>query len=150
MERIAAEIIHDQHSHLGPVRVVYVFASEAIKRKGKELWGRAKLVTGLNAYLAGVDADETEPFFVIEISAPIWRILTDPQKRALVDHELEHLDVDPETSKLILRGHDLEEFSGVVRRHGLWRDDVIAFVEAAKAGAQKGLFDKDKAETVGA
>lgn len=31
------------------------------------------------------------------------------------------------------RGHDLEEFTEVVKRHGLWRPPVVEFAETAKA-----------------
>jgi hypothetical protein len=59
---------------------------------------------------------------------------------ALVDHELCHAwalaDQDEDNDeadpvKLSLRPHDLEEFSCIVRRHGMWREDIEDFVESA-------------------
>ena len=43
-------------------------------------------------------------------------------------------DDDLETDnpiKLSVKPHDLEEFSCIVRRHGLWREDIEDFVNAA-------------------
>jgi hypothetical protein len=149
VERIADGLIADYHTHLRGIRIVYIFLAEAPKVKGRELWGRAKLVTGLNAYLAGDEAEtEAQPFFVMEIAESWWHVLDEHQKKALVDHELHHFDVDIEESKLLIRPHDVEEFAGVVRRYGLWREDVKAFVGAAKAGEQRWLFrEKEKEES---
>jgi hypothetical protein len=60
-------------------------------------------------------------------------------RMALVDHELSHcwfatVDNDGVTQKFhqdgspwwTIRGHDLEEFCGVVERHGLWSEDLRA------------------------
>lgn len=143
VEEIAKELIHHHHTHLAAVRVDFIFASEEIKQNGKIVWGRAKKITGLNAWLASEpewrDARTPEDFFVIEIVKPTWLQLDEKSKRALVDHELTHCEVDMDTSKLSLRSHDLEEFTSIVREYGLWRADVEMFVNAA---TQKKLFDR--------
>jgi hypothetical protein len=71
----------------------------------------------------------------------VWDVLPQKTKVALVDHELCHAwaeanqkeddDGEAEPVKLSMRPHDLEEFSCIVRRHGLWREDVEDFVENA-------------------
>lgn len=143
VEEVARDLIHDYHTHLAAVRIEFVFASEPIKEKGKSVWGRAKKVTGLNAWLASEievrDANPPKEFFVIEVVKPIWLQLDEKSKKALVDHELEHCEVDIDTSKLSIRGHDLEEFNSIVRRHGLWKAAVELFLRAAN-NHQKGLF----------
>jgi len=144
VEEVARDLIHDYHPHLGSVRIIYVFASESLTEKGKVVWGRAKKVSGLNAWLASEnksrDAATPDEFFVIEIHRATWLQLDEKCKKALVDHELSHCDVDIETSKLSLRPHDLEEFNSIVRRYGLWRADVEYFIRAAQR--QDGLFDQ--------
>jgi hypothetical protein len=65
--------------------------------------------------------------FVIEISASVWEGLDERGRRALVDHELMHCTIeftDDLEMKLAIRGHDVEEFFGIVRRHGLWKGDI--------------------------
>lgn len=147
VEDVARDLIYDYHSHLASVRIIYVFASESLTEKGKVVWGRAKKVSGLNAWLASEDksrdAAAPDEFFVIEIHRGTWLLLDEKCKKALVDHELSHCDVDIETNKLSLRPHDLEEFNSIVRRYGLWRPDVEFFIKAAKQ--QENLFDREPA-----
>src|SRR5262245_7245289 len=142
VEDVARDLINAHHSHLATVRIIYVFASDPLREKGKVVWGRAKKVSGLNAWLAsgdkGRDASAPAEFFVIEIQKTIWAQLDDKSRRALVDHQLTHCDVDIETGNLTMRPHDLEEFNSIVRRYGLWRDDVELFIDAAN---QRGLFE---------
>lgn len=128
---MAADLIPKYHEHLRLVRIEYVFVSDMIKSKGKELLGRAKKKSGLDAFLAMQEnADEPQPFFVIEISKPAWDLLTQKQKKALVDHELCHClwDVD---KGIYMRTHDVEEFSEIIKRHGLWQPDVELFATIA-------------------
>lgn len=124
-----------QHQELVNARIEYVFIKDAPKSRGRETWGRARKVTGLQAWLSN---PETLPhpagfvvpseFFVIEISHSVWLTLDDGQKVALVDHELSHCAItyDEETGapKLAMRHHDVEEFVGVITRNGLWKQDV--------------------------
>lgn len=153
VKRIADELIAGHHQELVDVHIEYVFRSEPAKENGKEKWGTARKITGLNAYLAGDTAEggEADDFFVVEIAEPIWAVLDEPQKVALVDHELSHCTtaIDEKTGdlKLKMRPHDLEEFSAIVRRYGLWREDVEAFLKAAADGGQLSFLD-DEAKKV--
>ena len=135
--RIAEKLIDNYHTHLSGMRMEYIFLSESPKAKGKEVWGRAKLITGLNAFLATPTPEsEPEPFFVIEISKPVWDVLDANARKALVDHELSHCELDEETGTPKIITHDLEEFGGVIKRWGLWRDSVEQFVEIGIAAKQ--------------
>ncbi len=148
VESIANELIPKYHQHLidFSVKIRYVFIDKTPSAKGIEVWGTCRKVSGLNAYLEGENPDG-DAFFVITISKDIWDILPLDKKIALVDHELCHAsaeakqqkeeaesDADLETDnpvKLSIRPHDLEEFSCIVRRHGLWREAIQDFVDAA-------------------
>lgn len=124
-------------------RIEYLFRSEAAKSNGRTIWGKARKVAGLNAFLANddpaegpitEDTPEVEQFFVIEIAYDVWATLSAKQKIALVDHELSHLKSgmnDKGEIVLSLRAHDLEEFEDVVKRHGLWKKDVEHFAKVA-------------------
>src|SRR5262245_66584583 len=96
VEDVARDLINAHHSHLATVRIDYVFASDPLTEKGKVLWGRAKKVGGLNAWLASEakfrDPVQPEEFFVIEIQKSVWQQLDQTSRRALVDHELTHCD----------------------------------------------------------
>lgn len=139
VERTAEKLIRNHHTHLADVEIRYVFRSETAKNNGKPIMGKARKLSGLNAYLAQPAGDpDAEDFFVIEISEPAWTALDAKQREALVDHELCHLttvyDEDTDTVKLALRPHDLEEFRVIVERHGLWQPDVEAFAKTIAQG----------------
>jgi len=136
VKAIAERLIPLYHADLVDVRIEYVFRDNNATSAGKEMWGKARKVSGLNAYLATEDtAFEHGPgdddFFVVEIAKNIWQLLTHVQQEALVDHELCHLSIDYNDVKLVIRSHDVEEFGAVIQRHGLWRVDVKQFVDAA-------------------
>jgi Putative phage metallopeptidase len=125
---IAREVIAavPDHAALADVRIEYVFRDKAPRSKGRIVLGRARKITGLNAYLADkrIRALSTpSPFFVVEISEDTWQGLSPAQRRALVDHELCHCRVEvDDDGEVVLstRGHDFEEFASIIRRHGLW------------------------------
>lgn len=151
VEEIAGPLISTTHQRLLGHSILYVFNHGEPKAKGKEIWGRARKVGGINAFLAQRDAgDDADPeFFVIEIVYGVWCRLGLSQKRALVDHELSHLtveyDEEKDAYKLGTIGHDLEEFRGVYERHGAWAEDIREFLKAGEA-RQLSLIDDAKAE----
>jgi hypothetical protein len=139
VKAIADELIPKHYPHLLDfgVKMEYRFVDKIPKKGGKEVWGTCRKISNLPASLAQNNPDG-DPFFAIVISAPIWDILPDDKRRILVSHELEHCiveyDEDDENPavKLSIKPHDLEEFTSIVKRFGLWRDDVKEFIEAAK------------------
>lgn len=136
VETIAKDIIAtvEEHEDLGRARILYVFRDKATGSRGRLVLGKARKVTGLNRFL--IDDETDLPLFVLEIARNTWDDLDEKARRALVDHELSHLVVeDDDDGNPVgrLRGHDLEEFIGVVDRHGLWKADVAALGTAAAA-----------------
>lgn len=131
VEAIGRDLIKTYHGHLVNTRVDFCFVAQVdeegntqpMMKKGKEHWGDARKITGINAHLAGA----ADPFFCIEISQHTWEGLEPIQQRALIDHELSHLGI--EDDKLTLLPHDIEEFGPIVARYGLWRKDVKNFAE---------------------
>lgn len=154
VESIARELISEHHRHLVNCNIRYLFTDKTQKRAGKEVWGTARKISSMSAFLAGEDDPEgNNAFFVMTVSEPVWSFLSPERRRALVDHELCHMYVDIDdngAAKLILLGHDLEEFVQVIQRHGLWRDDVTKFVEVGSQCLQATLFEAaDAPETSG-
>lgn len=159
VERVAKKLIGKYHMDLSDhdIDIRYVFRSEHAKSSGKAVFGRAKKVSGLNAYLAQLeDPDETGisgaegDFFVIEIAEDIWRELKQDARVALVDHELSHCGVTfdkDENIKLVCYPHDLEEFNAIVERHGLWRPDVAEFDKSLRLSFEAGVVDHVEEES---
>lgn len=158
VENIALDLIGQYHFRLDELPIRYLFAQDPIKKAGRERAGEARIVKGLNAYLAGDyrqdEADmAAEPykfpavrdFFVITISYPSWERFEKlpaqqcaKMKLVVVDHELTHCDLD-EDRNLILVPHDVEDFVSIVERYGLYSSDLERMFEAS---AQPGLFDR--------
>lgn len=139
VERIGRQLIREHHEHLltHDCRVEFIFRSDIPKKNGDQVWGTARKITSLAAYLANPDAEDADteetnaPFFVITISHPVWLFINDMQKVALVDHELCHCwaGVDKKGNvQLKIVNHDLEEFRCIYQRYGYWHDGIEEFV----------------------
>ena len=132
VQSVASELIKQFHPHLAGESIIYLFRSEHEETNGKPVFGKAKRVSGLNAYLANradieemngsgdnpADKEEAPPIRLIEIAFDVWTRLNSTQRIALVDHELCHFGNDG------MCGHDVEEFRAVIDRHGLWRPEI--------------------------
>jgi len=154
VQAVAAEVIRAHHRHLIGERIEYVFRSKHAKKAGKVVLGTARLVQGLNAFLAAptdeeqdvFSGDAGETFFVMEIAKDTWKELDEKQRVALVDHELCHMWVEDEVDddgneKRVFKilAHDVEEFTPIINRHGLWKPDLEAFGTVAANKLQASL-----------
>jgi hypothetical protein len=146
--RIGRELIKRHHKYLTSRRVDFLFVerfdgegnAQSITRKGKNVYGKAKLLTGLSSFLATPEGQEASPFFVILISKCFWDTASQEFKHALIDHELCHCFYDADADKYSLIDHDIDEFIVIVRRHGLWHHDIETFVHTASQQSLK--FDE--------
>jgi hypothetical protein len=88
-------------------------------------------------------ADAAAYDFVILLNQNFWDdpLVSDLQRRALLDHELHHAAVkrNDDGSLIIdergrityrLRKHDLEEFSAIAEHYGCWKSDLERFAKA--------------------
>ncbi len=128
VQEIAAGLINGIHDRLAEARIIYLFRSGDWKSKGKVVLGKASKVPEQWQYLTGLD-------LVVTINKVAWPALSARQRVALVDHELCHFEKDVDDGgdpKWLLVGHDVEEFTGVIQRHGLWSRDVENFVSEAR------------------
>lgn len=137
------------HAHLIDADVEFMWASSAFTKKGRSVVGQAEQVM----FRAGgwqKSRQEQQmfewfgrvPSFLITLAADYCAQCSDAEFCALVEHELYHLahELDefgaPKFTKdgypkIGLRGHDVEEFVGVVRRYGA-SPEVARMVEASK------------------
>lgn len=144
-----------EHAHLNDALIGYVFRDDELTRRGKVTAAEAILVERILqsekrygrivrwAILRILPQFETlPPDFLILIDRNIWEGMGIEERVALVDHELSHCwyatAEDGVTQKFhqdgspmwAIRGHDLEEFCGVVTRNGLWNEDLAMFARA--------------------
>ncbi|PZQ55752.1 MAG: hypothetical protein DI555_06920 [Novosphingobium pentaromativorans] len=100
-------------------------------------WQRARAIQQVEEWFDGM------PDFLLTFSAPAAAGMDDPSFCALVEHELYHCAqkrdkygmpaFNKDTGKpiLVMRGHDVQEFVGVVERYGAIDPEVAAMVAAA-------------------
>lgn len=142
-------IHNEDHAHLLDADIRIMWASSSFAKRGRTVLGQAEQV----AFRAGGwqkarmeqqmrDWFGDVPAFIITLAADYC---------ALVEHELYHIAHamdkygQPAFNKegaprLEMRGHDVEEFVGVVRRYGA-SPDVQALVDAANSPAEVGKLN---------
>lgn len=124
------------HQELVHAQIAFIFR-EKMATRDRCVWGKASKADGKLSFFAGFD-------FVIELNWQQWRKLTDHQKLALIDHELEHCGREQDEAgkwSWVLRSHEIEAFNGEVTRWGLWRDDLKVFAGAVGHAQQLGMFE---------
>ena len=131
---VAEGLIPKYHEHLEQAKILYLFTNQERKKCDRVRLASAAKVSGLQKYLSSLhlsgdlDAPAVEhgADFVMLFDGNRWENLTPAQRLALVDHELCHAGwvADDDGGRFILRGHTVEEFTEVIERHGLWRQDV--------------------------
>jgi len=123
---MADAIQNAHHGELDGLSIVYVMNPREQKKGSHVILGKAAKQSPLQRLLHNFD-------FAIVISAPRWVTLTEPQQKALLDHELCHCGVDDD-GKPVMVEHDIEEFSAVVERHGMILPCDAAFAAELKQG----------------
>ena len=168
-EWLQAEILADtgsihneEHAHLIDADIRVMWASAAFTKKGRTVVGQAEQV----AFRAGgwqkarmeqqmLDWFGDVPAYIITLAADYCAQCSDADFCALVEHELYHIAQATDQygapkfnqeglPKLEMRGHDVEEFVGVVRRYGA-SPQVQELVDAANNPAEVGKLNISRA-----
>lgn len=111
---------------------------------GRLKLGQCKRATDLDRDLHHFD-------FVILVNTQAWERLSEEQREAVLDHELCHIalarDSDGEVKKdergrvcWRLRKHDVEEFTAIIERRGLYKPDLERFAAAVVGQSSHPLF----------
>lgn len=151
------------HGHLIDADLRFMWASSAFAKQGRIVLGQAESVM---MRVGGWQKARQEqqmyewfgdvPEFIITLAADYCEQCNDLEFCALVEHELYHIaqatddygapKFNKETGMpvLKLRGHDVEEFVGVVRRYGASKD-VQEMVDAANRPAEVAHIDVARA-----
>ena len=141
--------IHNpEHAHLIDANIGVLWASSAFTKKGRSVLGQAEqLMIRAGGWQKARQEQQMrawfgeEPAFLITLAGDYCAQCTEAEFCALVEHELYHIAHkadkygapafgDDGMPKLEMRGHDVEEFVGVVRRYGA-SHDVQQLIDAA-------------------
>lgn len=141
--------IHNQeHAHLMDASIGVMWASSSFEKKGRSVLGQAEqLMIRAGGWQKARQEQQMrdwfgeEPEFLITLAGDYCAQCTEAEFCALVEHELYHIGhkldkygapafTQDGMPKLEMRGHDVEEFVGVVRRYGP-SHDVQQLIDAA-------------------
>lgn len=121
---------------LGAAHLCFLFR-EVIETAGRTVLSQTTKAGGKLQHLTGLD-------FVLEFNHTAWLTLTPEQKLACVDHALAGCWRDLDSGAWQLKAPDVEEFSEVVARWGLWTMPLRGFGLAVER-AQFDLFPQPAA-----
>lgn len=129
------KLLKDQrHFHLRDARVGLLWHWPDLKSKGREVLGKACKPAKLLAFYSKCD-------FVILISTNTWKLLSDEQKAAVIDHEMRHCGVKKKDGEMLMKGgkfvyelvpHDIEIFVEDITRSGMDCPGVPMIYDACK------------------
>lgn len=144
-------LTNPEHRHLQSARIGWLWTNYDASSAGRVIAGEASMPrAGANRWNQQRGAYQLEqwfgmvPDFTITISATIAEIMDDASFCALVEHELYHcaqafdeFGIPRFTREglpvFTMRGHDVEEFIGVVRRYGAFSPSLKSMHEAMNA-----------------
>ena len=147
-------LVHNpDHGHLAGADIRFLWASQGFRKQGRTVLGQAEMVM---IRAGGWQKARQEqqfrdwfgyvPDFIITIDATYSAACSDTDWCALIEHELYHIAQQEDEfgapaftkdgiPKLEMRGHDVEEFIGVVKRYGVGDPDgALAQLAAAARG----------------
>lgn len=153
----AGPLHNPDHVHLTAATIGIVWTNIPNKRRGRPVAGTAAMPANLagmipNKWIAKIveinliDWFGSVPDFYITIDANLWNEAGSASRLALLDHELYHCGQAKDEfgypkftkdgyPKFALVGHDVEQFSGVVKRYGTAAlgPDFAKLIASAKA-----------------
>lgn len=121
IQDVALNLIRNvrDHGHLANAKIKYAFMAKknGWKAKGKTRWGQAIKLSAREKFLTGYD-------LMVIINKDVWEKSELKTRTALVDHELSHFIETSSGLSWETVSHDVEDFIGVVARHGAWTEEL--------------------------
>lgn len=159
-----AELCNPEHSHLQFAEYGVLFTNMDNISKSRRIIGMSEMFTARgNKWVKGRQEQQIYewfgflPDFILTFDANFWVGAGDAERFALVEHELYHCGqamdefgaprFNQTTGKPVfcMKGHDVEEFVGVVRRYGAEAAGVKDLIDAAN---KPPLIDKAKIDGI--
>lgn len=150
-----ATLHNPEHTHLESAQIGALWTNVPNNRHGRTILGQCEipLSGAMGKWVRGRAEAQligwfgTVPDFLITIDAEYAAECSDAEFCALIEHELLHCGQErdafgaPKFRKsglpaFAIRGHDIEEFTSIVRRYGADAAHARAFVEAATKGPE--------------
>ena len=158
--RPSGKLHNPDHHHLLDASIGVLWTSCANTRQGRVVLGQAEMPAfRCGAWQKGRQEQQMRewfgiiPDFVITLDAYYCDGVDDVSFCALVEHELYHcaqaldefgvpkFSKDTGLPKFAIKGHDVEEFVGVVRRYGVTSESVADLIIAASKAPEVAKID---------
>jgi hypothetical protein len=156
-----SKLYNEEHAHLVDAHIAALWTNDAQMTKGKAVAGTAEIpMFRCAAWQRGRQEQQMRewfgsvPQFLITLDARYAIQASDAEFCALVEHELYHCGQEQDGfgapkftkdgfPKYTIRGHDVEEFVGVVRRYGAGNaaGETAKLVEAANKAPEVANVD---------
>ena len=147
------QLYNADHAHLEYADVQFLWAPGSFQKQGRTVLGQCEeMLFRCGPWQKGRQQQQMAewfgaiPDFLITLDGRYCMSCSDAEFCALVEHELYHIGQEQDEfggpaftkdglPKLCMRGHDVEEFVGVVRRYGA-SEDVQRIIDAAKSAPE--------------
>lgn len=151
-------LYNEAHAHLEQASIGWLWTSCLNHKAGRRIvgtcergdpqamgkWAKAR------ARQQVMDWFGTVPDFIITLDAMHWASIDNATACAIAEHELSHAAQETDeygapkfrkdgSPAFTIRGHDVEEFIGVVERYGAQATGITRLIEAAQRGPSIGL-----------
>jgi hypothetical protein len=150
-----------EHKHLEFADVRFLWAGEAYEKQMRRIIGQTEeMIIRAGKWQKGRQEQQmvewfgAMPEYLITLDANYCANCTDIEFCALVEHELYHIGQQKDEfgapaftrdgiPKLAMRGHDVEEFIGVVKRYGIGHPEgaIARLVKAANGAPEVGRLN---------
>ncbi len=147
------QLHNEDHAHLEYADVQFLWAPGSFNKQGRTVIGQCEeMLFRCGPWQKGRQQQQMAdwfgavPDYLITLDASYCLTCSDAEFCALVEHELYHIGQEQDAfgspaftkdgmPKLMIKGHDVEEFVGVVRRYGAGHPDgtLAQLVAAANA-----------------
>jgi len=140
-QNLAVPLIDAHHEHLQQARILWLFTTSKRTRGGHVTLGSASRSNPLQRFLSsGNESVQTGHDYIVLIDEGRWKRALATQRAALVDHLLCRMvqrEVANKRTGEITRswgtvGPDIEEFSDVILRHGVWLPEQQVMAQAMR------------------
>lgn len=147
------------HFHLKDADLAFLWAAQENTSKMRRIVGQCEEMTfRASAWQKGRQEQQMEewfgrvPTYLITLDAMYAAECSDIEWCALIEHELYHIAQKADEfgapaftkegmPKLGIRGHDVEEFVGIVRRYGIGAGDTAKLIAAAQKAPEIGSIN---------
>lgn len=142
---IATDLIDDHHTHLQRARILWLFTNSKRTRGNKVTLGTAGRLNAVQKFLSsGLVSVEKGYDFIVLIDGSRWDSALKTQREAMVDHLLCRMRLRERhnqrtgaiTRTWVTVAPDVEEFTDVILRHGIWLPEQKRFVKLILEGRQ--------------